>query len=347
MAALLMLCGIAVVHLVSRPFPTLYLWVQAWSLVCTVGLVVVYALIRSGFSRRWRDPAMTLFQITSSLTCAAFAYVIAGPERNVVLPMVAVILVFGAFGLSQRQMVFVMAYGLALFALAVAGAYAWHEGRGPSPAVSWATLLMTAILLGSSTLLNLRIAATREKLQQQKRSIERERSLAMRDALTGLPNRRYMQDYMQLEAQRAQRAAVSLLIAQLDLDHFKAVNDTHGHAAGDEVLRAFAARVGTFIRASDVLARWGGEEFVLMMTQATPEEGAGVLERVRAGVAGTPLALSTGIPVPLTVSIGAAQRMPGESPADWLHRADMALYAAKSRGRNRVAWAQTPESCRT
>lgn len=343
MAALLMLCGIVVVHLATAADPARHAWVRWWSMVCGFGLVVVYALIRSGYSQRWRDPAMTLFQIASSLTCVAVAYVIAGPPRSVVLPIVAVILVFGAFGLTRRQMLFVLVYGLMVFALALAAVQGWPGSGGQAPAISLATLLMVVMVLGASTLLNIRIAASREKLQQQKRSIERERDLAMRDALTGLPNRRYMQEFMQMEVPRAQRTGQPLLIAQLDLDRFKAVNDTHGHAAGDKALCAFADRVSACIRSTDVLARWGGEEFVLMMSHTTVEEGARVLERVRADIAGSPLVLSTGVPVALTVSIGAAPWQPGEPAADWLHRADMALYAAKSEGRNRVAWACLPQ----
>ena len=100
----------------------------------------------------------------------------------------------------------------------------------------------------------------------------------------------------------------------------------------------FAERVSACIRTSDVLARWGGEEFVLLMTHATMEDGMRVLERLRADIAGAPLLLSTGVPVALTVSIGAAQLQKGEPAADWLHRADVALYAAKTGGRNRVEW---------
>lgn len=344
MAALLMLCCIAAVQLVTAGNPALFAWVQWWSLVCCVGLVVVYALIRSGYSRRWRDPAMTLFQITSSIACTDVAYVIAGPGRTIVLPVVAVILMFGSFGLTRQQMRFVLVYGMAGFALAAATVQWWPAAGGQLPVESFASMLMVAVVLASSTLLNMRISAAREKLRQQKLSVERERELAMRDALTGLPNRRYMQDIMGWEGDRMQRSGrneLPLLIAQLDLDHFKSINDTHGHAVGDEVLCAFARRVSACMRVSDVLARWGGEEFVLLMTHATMEDGARVLERLRADLAASPLVLSTGATIALTVSIGAAQQQQGELPAEWLYRADMALYAAKTGGRNRVVWADT------
>lgn len=341
MAALLMLCCMTVMQLATAEDGVLLARMQWWSLLCGTGLVVVYALIRSGYSQRWRDPAMTLFQITSSLSCAALAYAIAGPARSIVLPAIAVILMFGSFGLTRRQMLIVMSYGLAVFALALAAVQWWPGAERQSPFMAAASLFMIVVIMASSTLLSMRLSAAREKLRQQKKDVERERDLAMRDTLTGLPNRRYMQEIMGREGGRSQRngrGEQPLLIAQLDLDHFKLINDTHGHAAGDEVLRMFAERVSACIRTSDVLARWGGEEFVLLMTHATMEDGMRVLERLRADIAGAPLLLSTGVPVALTVSIGAAQLQKGEPAADWLHRADVALYAAKTGGRNRVEW---------
>ena len=139
-----------------------------------------------------------------------------------------------------------------------------------------------------------------------------------------------------LEHARAQRSRQPLLLALLDLDHFKAVNDTHGHAAGDVALQSFAQTVHGCVRASDLLARWGGEEFLLLMANTHPADGTRLLERVRATVAATPVALPGGTQLSLTVSVGLAELAPGESTAALLQRADAALYGAKRLGRNRV-----------
>lgn len=189
----------------------------------------------------------------------------------------------------------------------------------------------------------MRMHATREKLRRQKaelaHAVEQVRELATRDELTGLPNRRYMLEMMRLEGLRVRRGGHPVLMAQLDLDHFKAVNDTHGHAGGDLALQAFARTVLASVRATDILARWGGEEFVLLMAGTTPEDGARLLERVRAAVAASPVALPAGGTVRLTVSVGAARLHAGETPVALLQRADAALYEAKRQGRNRVVWA--------
>lgn len=125
-----------------------------------------------------------------------------------------------------------------------------------------------------------------------------------------------------------------LSIALMDLDHFKKVNDAHGHDAGDEVLRAFTDRVRAEVRRHDVLVRRGGEEFVLIMPETASSEALLVAERVRARVGGAPIPLRTAT-TDLTVSIGIAS-WDGESPESLEQRADAAMYRAKRAGRNQV-----------
>ncbi|WP_409519919.1 GGDEF domain-containing protein [Pulveribacter sp.] len=342
LAALLMLCCIGAMYLAVAAGMVPAWPVHRWALVCSSGLVVVYALIRSGYSRRWRDPALTLVQNVTAMACVAAAYVIAGQARGIVLPVLAVILMFGVFGLTPRQMVWVLVYGLVLFGLSIAWVQ-WREPQQQPLALAAAYLLMIVVVLLAGTFLNMRAHAVREKLRRQKaelaRAVEQVRELATRDELTGLPNRRFMMEMLQLEIRRSQRSQHSLLVAQLDLDHFKAVNDTHGHAAGDEALRAFARTVTRCVRSSDVLARWGGEEFVLLMCNTPAAEGTRLLERVRRAVAASPVALPGLATVGLTVSIGAARVQPGEGMNAVLQRADKALYTAKRQGRDRVVWA--------
>jgi len=250
---------------------------------------------------------------------------------------------FGVFGLTPRQMVGVLACGLAMFGLAIAWVQLSPAHAGQTVALAAAYLLMIVVVLLAGTFLNMRAHAVREALRTQKaelaRAVEQVRELATRDELTGLPNRRYLSELLHLQALQAQRSRQGLLVAQLDLDHFKAINDTHGHAAGDRALRTFARAVVSSVRASDILARWGGEEFVLLMADTSAEEGARLLARVLAVVAALPIALPSGALVRLTVSIGAARLHPLESAEAVLHRADAALYEAKRQGRDRVAWA--------
>ena len=136
-------------------------------------------------------------------------------------------------------------------------------------------------------------------------------------------------------AQRCERAGRPLVLAILDLDHFKSINDSEGHAAGDQVLQAFARTVQTTVRNTDMLARWGGEEFVLMLYDSDAASTLGLLERVRAKVQAMELPFD-GRSVRVTVSMGVALSRPGEPLERLLERADVALYEAKSQGRNRV-----------
>jgi diguanylate cyclase (GGDEF)-like protein len=155
---------------------------------------------------------------------------------------------------------------------------------------------------------------------------------AATDALTGLPNRRSLDRALAAQLALAQREKRPLSLLMLDLDHFKAVNDTHGHGVGDAVLRAFAQRVQAQLRPSDVCARYGGEEFVVLLSGTKELLAVETAERLRRAVADGPLVPG----VAITVSVGLATWRDGEDAAALLARADAALYAAKRAGRNRV-----------
>jgi two-component system cell cycle response regulator len=154
-------------------------------------------------------------------------------------------------------------------------------------------------------------------------------ALLREDALTGLSNRRAILTHLAGMVSAARRHGHPLSIAILDLDHFKRINDTHGHKTGDAVLVASAHAMGTHLRAEDQLGRLGGEEFLVLLPDTNGSAAQHVAEKLRAEVA------DAAAPVPVTVSIGLAT-WDGEAPEDLLHRADEALYAAKDAGRDRV-----------
>ncbi|AKF06020.1 diguanylate cyclase [Sandaracinus amylolyticus] len=159
--------------------------------------------------------------------------------------------------------------------------------------------------------------------------------LAITDWLTRAYNHRYLAPRLEEEVERARRHAEPLSLALLDLDHFKRVNDAHGHDAGDAVLRAFVDRVRAEVRRHDVVVRRGGEEFVLIMPETGAADAFLVAERVRARVSGGPIALGEGRETTITVSIGIATWR-GERAQALEQRADAALYRAKGEGRDRV-----------
>lgn len=158
---------------------------------------------------------------------------------------------------------------------------------------------------------------------------ERHARLAHLDGLTGLANRRQLEEWLRLGRERAEGTGQEWSVILFDLDHFKRVNDTHGHAAGDEVLRATAAAVRGVLRNGEYLGRWGGEEFLVILPGVGQPAAARVASRLQAAVAAAP----HGGVGPVTVSCGVAQGAPGESVPALLARADEALYAAKRGGR--------------
>lgn len=162
--------------------------------------------------------------------------------------------------------------------------------------------------------------------------------LAITDGLTGLHNRRYLDVHFGALFEDAVRRNAPLATLLLDIDRFKSVNDSYGHDAGDEVLREFAKRVGTLTRGVDLVARYGGEEIVVVVPDASLQEASFVAERIRERIGAVPFSLGRGSgSLAVTVSIGVAARLPGDSgPGEMLKRADEALYRAKNAGRNRV-----------
>jgi two-component system cell cycle response regulator len=174
-------------------------------------------------------------------------------------------------------------------------------------------------------------------------SYQRSLTLALTDTLTGLYNRRYFEAHLEATVSRATGSGKEVSILMLDLDHFKPINDTHGHAIGDEVLKEVAQRISHGVREIDLAARIGGEEFVVVMPDSTDDVGVKVAERLRAAIAKTPVVVPAPAgPIAVTVSVGVASVAPGESGVSALRRADQALYAAKEAGRNRVSSARSP-----
>jgi two-component system cell cycle response regulator len=171
----------------------------------------------------------------------------------------------------------------------------------------------------------------RKRYQDMLRAdLDRTLEMAVTDPLTGLRNRRYVRRHLE-GVLRSGGAAVLLL----DVDRFKSVNDTHGHAAGDVVLREIAERLRTHLRSADVVARYGGEEFMVVVAGAAAEEGRLVAERLRAAVAQDPIA-AAGRLLDVTLSIGVAGGPAGTAADALVAAADAALYRAKNAGRNRV-----------
>jgi diguanylate cyclase (GGDEF)-like protein len=316
-------------------------WWTAWALVgCSMALISIsYALLRSGFTERFRDPYISAYQlsITALSMCgtAAIAPAAAFHFYNVLL----VVFTFGALRLSARQTLLAGAVLLGAIGsvMLLRGGHSWTPHTPAETAIIWfsyATVLSRCLLVG------LYGSALRSRLRRRNEQLAtttaRVQELASHDELTGTLNRRAIWSLMEEHAAAAHDAQLPLCVALLDLDHFKSVNDTYGHPAGDEVLRRFSAVLREHLRTGDSLGRYGGEEFLLLLPQVTLDDAATVIDRLRRRVEAAPwhdIVPGRGV----TLSAGVAAWQPGERVEDLVARADAALYRAKAQGRNRVS----------
>ncbi|MHC8330543.1 GGDEF domain-containing protein [Pseudomonas sp. LB3P25] len=180
-----------------------------------------------------------------------------------------------------------------------------------------------------------RVAHMEQEALGYREHLEEQRQKALIDPLTGLPNRAAWSERLEHEITQWQQHGNTLLLAMLDLDHFKRINDNYGHLAGDKVLKIIASVLRKRLRGTDFIARFGGEEFVLLMPATVPAAGAKLLENLRTSIEACPFHFK-GEPVTITISMGLTAFKPGEHSDLVLKRADQALYRAKHAGRNRV-----------
>jgi len=312
--------------------------IAIWSPLSLAVSVFAYLGLHFGWSLRWADPTLTLAQIVYSGTAVVVCYALCGPMRAVVLPMLCVAMIYAIFALPVNQVRWIAAYLLCLLGLVMAVMSRWQPERYPA-AEELVTFVQIGIALPMFALLAGRLSALRQRLGQQKidlrEALERNVELAERDALTGLYNRRRATELLEMFAKQAARGK-HFALAVVDIDHFKRVNDAHGHAAGDRVLQCFAKEAVAALREGDILARWGGEEFLLLLPTGDLDSAMRGAQRLRERTAAMAVALPQGGTVMFTVSVGVAELREGESASRALERADAALYLAKAGGRNRV-----------
>ena len=189
-------------------------------------------------------------------------------------------------------------------------------------------------------LARVRTQVRRKRFQERLRaSFEVSLSMALTDSLTGLYNRRYLEVHLEKLLLKNRESKKLLAVLMLDIDHFKAVNDTHGHKAGDLVLQEFAKRLSEDVRSFDLVARLGGEEFVVILPDVTEERAYAIAERLRHAIADAPIDAETKTPLDITTSIGGSLiDFEEHTVVEVLERADKALYQAKEGGRNCVVF---------
>ncbi len=313
---------------------------DSWALTTwnLTGGVFFYASIRSGLNLRLKtSPSLVVPQSIWAMVGIAWSYAITGPARGAVILIMMLVVMFAIFELTPAK---ARAVAGGAFAM-VATAMVWRAMTDPSrydPRVEGIHLVFSAIVLTACSVLAVRIGRLRSRLQDQRtqlrQALERVRALATHDDLTGLANRRAALDRMHDELAVRGRPEPLMALVLMGIDHFKLINDGHGHAIGDAVLQRFGQCAQEVVRVGDMLARWGGEEFLLVMPATSAAEAIEAMERVRQALSASFEDIVSGLVV--TFSAGVSECAGAQDLDGAVARADAAMYEGKRGGRDRI-----------
>jgi diguanylate cyclase (GGDEF)-like protein len=312
--------------------------VYGLSALIVVATISFYAIIRSGLNLRFAEPTLAFPQALVAQTIAAGAYAFSGPVHPATLMLFALIMIFSMFDMRVFH-----ARLLTLYSVALVGAVIlWRVNDRPDvyvPRLELIYFVIDATVLGAISQLSVLLSTMRRRLKTQKAELQAAllhiHDMATHDELTGLSNRRQILAELAAHALRQSRGGPAFYVVMADLDHFKRINDAYGHAVGDDALTTFARVAQEQLRNTDVVGRWGGEEFLLVMPETPPGDPNVGLERLRERLAASEASDAvTGVRVHF--SAGVSRHRDGEDVEATIERADRAVYAAKAAGRNRT-----------
>lgn len=316
---------------------------ESWVIVfCAITastvFTIFYVWMRSGLNLKMADPSLTIIQMVVATIVVMFLMYTANHIRGPFLIIYLIVFLFGIFRLNTRQFlsltIFVLfTYGLVIYVLME---YQPQKINLYEEMLQWMAL---ASLLPFFAFLGGHISSLRRKLRNShtelEEAMEKIQEMAIRDELTGVYNRRHVMELLDYEKNRSSRGGGIFCLAMLDIDHFKNINDRHGHLAGDAVLRAVATMIDKTLRNTEFCGRYGGEEFLIVLTHTDIKGALICAERVRTTIENT-LFPDLGSDFKVTVSIGLSEYQIREDVEKIISRADEALYRAKKGGRNRV-----------
>lgn len=300
--------------------------------------MLMFAVIRSGLNLRFGEPSLAFPQALLAQTLIATAYAVTGPIHPCTLVLFATVMVFGMFEMQTAKVWKLMTYSLLALGTAMVVS-AKNDPVAYRPTLEWIYFALTAAILPSISSLSIQLRRMRERLHTQKAKLEEAldhiRKVATHDELTGLPNRRHMLTLLAEHTERQRRGGPDFMVALADMDHFKNVNDTFGHRVGDEALMCFAKQARIHLRTTDIVGRWGGEEFLVILPASPPGDPNIGIERLRGAMSVTEI--SKAAPhLRVGFSTGLTRFTAGEEIDDVIERADRALYGAKNAGRNQT-----------
>jgi diguanylate cyclase len=314
-------------------------YVDDQTLVIAGGLIVsiilfFYILFRTKLNLKFRDASLTAPQMLASSLTMVYVMQNAGAARGIFLIVIIMIFVFGVFRLSAREFLQIALVVLLGYCFLV-WPHIRNENRSSDASLAILYGIVLLVVLPWFAMMGAYIGKLRYQLSKSIVELESSQAIAVRDDLTGAYNRRYLMGALHKEKSRGDRGGEPFSVCLIDIDHFKKVNDTKGHLAGDQVLRNLTVAVQPDVRTTDYFGRFGGEEFMLILSETSLNGACAYAERLREKIERLRFT-DIDAEMKITVSIGVTQYRPREEISTALNRADMALYDAKAQGRNRV-----------
>jgi len=304
--------------------------------------VILYIVFRTGLNLRMSDPSLTSIQMCAAILVVMYAIYYAYEVRGLLFSMYILILLFGIFRLYTSQFLLISGFALLTYGIDI-GLLRISRPQDINLKIElfqWFGLAIVMIsvssIAGNISSLRRELSLSRRKLQSSLTVI---REMAIHDDLTGFFNRTHLMDLIETESNRTVRTGSIFSLAMIDIDKFKSINDTYGHQTGDYVLKTFAAVVRSILRKTDFCGRYGGEEFLIVLTQTDLQAAKVFAERIRDCVEKS-LFPSLGPDSRVTVSIGLTAYKMQENIERTISRADEALYRAKNGGRNRMEFSE-------
>ena len=308
-----------------------------WIIILAIN-IILYILFRTGLNLWMSDPSITFIQMCAANLVVMYGIYYIYEIRGFLLSMYIVILLFGIFRLYTRQFLFVSAFALLTYGIDIFLLNIFHP-QAINPKIESFQWFGIAIVLISVSLIGGKISSIRRELSVNRKKLESSlkviREMAIHDDLTGFYNRHRLMDLIDSEKSRSVRTGSVFSLVMLDIDKFKKINDAYGHQTGDQVLKTFAAIIRSILRKTDFCGRYGGEEFLIVLTQTDIQAAKVFAERIRNCVENSffPCLVPDSR---VTVSIGLTDYRVQEDIEKTISRADELLYKAKNGGRNRV-----------
>lgn len=300
--------------------------------------ITLYILFRTGLNLRMADPSLTLVQMCAAILVVMYGVFFSNESRGILLLANVVVLLFGIFRLNTRGFLYVSVFTLLTYGGTIALLHRFRP-QVINLHVEYLQWVVLAMVLAAFSVIGGYISSLRQNLSKSQAelmaSISVIREMSIRDELTGVFNRRHLMERLEDETNRASRGGTLFSVVMLDIDDFKKVNDTHGHLMGDQVLRKVTQNISDVLRKTDFCGRYGGEEFLIVLTQTDINGAMLYAERVRKRIE-QQVFPELGSDFKITASLGLAEYRIREDVEQIIGRADEALYRAKKRGRNRL-----------